>query len=631
MAEPAPVLATCQGLKLRFSAQVVLDDAALTVHAGDKLGIVGRNGCGKSSFLKILAKVDAPDDGEVAWRSGLGVGYLPQDFELDDSRTVLENVCDGARHILDLVAEFEAGQVSENRLAELQNRIEALDGWNLEPRIESAMKALSVAEPGRPVAELSGGERRRVALCRAIVGEPELLILDEPTNHLDAESIEWLEQFMAAYRGACVFVTHDRYFLDRVANRMAELSGGRFFAHEGGYAGYLAAKAERQAIDANTEARRQSYLRRELKWVRAGVQARRTKEQKRLDRFHEAESRDAPEEEVNAQILIPPAPKLGNIVVSLENVAKSLGGTRLFSGLNLDFEPGTCTGVIGRNGLGKTTLIRILMGQMEPDEGQVTIGQKTQFNYADQSRLTIDGAKSMVEEIGGGSEFIQFGGQKLHVRSYLSRFLFAGETVHARIDTLSGGEQNRVVLAKILHAGGNFLILDEPTNDLDLATLRVLEEAILGFTGVALVVSHDRFFLDRIADRIVAFEGGGRVFIQEGNYSYYAEKRAERRIPDSAEKPAKTPKIAKKKPGRPRNLSWKEERELEGIEPAILEAETRVAEIEAMFADPDFYQKHGNDAESLTAERDGLQAELESLFSRWEELEKIRKEAEQSG
>ncbi len=628
MAESGPVLATCQDLKLRFSNQIVLDEAALTIHAGDKLGVVGRNGCGKSSFLKILAKKDAPDDGTVAWRNGLVVGYLPQDFELDDERTVIENVQDGARHILDLVDEFEGGNVSENRLAELQNQIEAMDGWSLEPRIETAMKALSVAAANRRVSELSGGERRRVALCRAIVGEPELLILDEPTNHLDAESIEWLEEFMKAYRGACIFVTHDRYFLDRVANRMAELSGGRFFSHEGGYSDYLAAKEERQSMDANTEARRQSFLRRELKWVRAGVQARRTKEQTRLDRFFDTESQEAPEDEVDAQIIIPPAPKLGNIVVHLKNVSMELGGKSLFQGLNLDFTGGTCTGVIGRNGLGKTTLIRILMGTLQPDEGEVTIGQKTIFNYADQSRMAIDGSKSMIDEVGAGSEYVQFGTQRLHIRSYLTRFLFNDETVHARIDTLSGGEQNRVMLAKILHAGGNFLVLDEPTNDLDLATLRVLEEAILGFTGVVLVVSHDRYFLDRVADRILAFEGDGEVVIQEGNYSYYAEKRGQRRTQKAPETPLKKKRELKKKPKRPRKLSWNEERELEGIEPAILEVETRVEAIDAMFNDPDFYDKHGADAEALAAERETLRSKLEALFARWEELEKIRVEAE---
>lgn len=624
MSEPAPVLATCQDLQLRFSAQVVLNGAALTIHQGDKLGIVGRNGCGKSSFLKILAKVDAPDEGDVAWRQQLLVGYLPQDFELDDERSVEENVRDGARHILDLIDEYEGGQVSDARLTELQNKIDGFDGWSLDARVENAMRELSAPPADKRVGDLSGGEKRRVALCRALVGEPELLILDEPTNHLDAESIEWLENFLKTYRGACVFVTHDRYFLDRVATRIAELATGRFFAHEGGYADYLAAKAERQNIDSNTEAKRQSFLRRELNWVRAGVQARRTKERKRLDRYWDVADKEAPEQELEVELLIPPPPKLGNIVVNLEGVGMARGGKQLFSGLDLQFEAGSCTGVIGRNGVGKTTMLNIMMGLLEPDEGEVTIGQKTQFNYADQTRLAVDGSKSMIQEVGGGSDYVQFGNQKLHIRSYLSRFLFNDETVHAQIDTLSGGERNRVMLAKLLRHGGNFLVLDEPTNDLDLATLRVLEEAIDAFDGVTLIVSHDRYFLDRVADRIIAFEGDQKIVIQEGNYSYYAEKRAQRR--SAAAGSAKAPKTVKKKPkaDKPKKLSWKEERELESIEPTILETETRIEEIDAMFADADFYTNHGDQAEALNAERDELKSKADELYARWEELEAIR-------
>lgn len=627
MAERAPVLATCRELQLRFSAQTVLNGAALTIHAGDKLGIVGRNGCGKSSFLKILARAEQPDEGEVSWKQGLVPGYLPQDMTLDDDRTVLENIRDGARHILDLIDEFESGHATPARLADLQNKIEALDGWNLDPRIETDMKALNVPAPDRIVRDLSGGERRRVALCRALVGEPELLILDEPTNHLDTESIEWLEGYMKAYRGATVFVTHDRYFLDRVASRIAELDGGRFWSHEGGYADYLIAKEERQALDANTEVRRQKYLRRELEFVRAGVQARRTKEQKRVDRYYEVAAQEGPKEELDIQLVIPPPPKLGNIVVKLENVAMERGGKRLFRGIDLEFAGGTCTGIIGRNGLGKTTLLSILQGKLEPDEGKVTIGERTQFNYADQNRLVMDGSKNMLEEVGAGSDTVQFGSERIHIRSYLKRFLFTDETLHSRIDALSGGEQNRVMLAKILRVGGNFLILDEPTNDLDLATLRVLEEAILAFPGVVLVVSHDRFFLDRVADRIVAFEGDSRVVIQEGNYSYYVEKRKEqlaRSKPIASASPvAAAPSKDRARAERPRKMSWKEERELEGMEPEILRVEERLAEIETAFADPDFYKQHA-EADAMTKEQTELKAKLETLYARWEELEQIR-------
>ncbi|MFT5466175.1 MAG: ATP-binding cassette subfamily F protein uup [Verrucomicrobiales bacterium] len=627
MSEPAPVLATCQDLQLRYSAQTVLDSASLTIHTGDKLGIVGRNGCGKSSFLKILAKVDQPDEGEVSWRQQLLVGYLPQDFELDDERSVEENVRDGARHIMDLIEEFEGGKGSDARLTEVENKIERFDGWSLDARVETALRELSAPAADRRVGDLSGGEKRRVALCRALVGQPELLILDEPTNHLDAESIEWLESYLKSYRGACIFVTHDRYFLDRVASRIAELATGRFFPHEGGYQDYLEAKVERQSNDSNTEAKRQSFLRRELGWVKAGVKARRTKERKRLDRYWEVADKEAPEEELEVELLIPPPNKLGNVVVNLHNIGSERGGKRLFKGVDLEFEAGTCTGIIGRNGVGKTTLLNIMMGLLDPTEGTVKIGQRTEFNYADQARLAVDESKSMIEEVGGGSDYVQFGNQKLHIRTYLARFLFNDETVHAKIETLSGGEKNRVMLAKLLRKGGNFLVLDEPTNDLDLATLRVVEEAIDAFSGVTLAVSHDRYFLDRVADRIIAFEGDGNIVIQEGNYSYYAEKRAHRRKAAAA-RPAKAAKTTKSEPkaAKARKLSWKEERELEGIEAAILEVEARVEEINELFNDPEFYVKRADEAEPLAAERDGAKRKAEKLYKRWEELEEIKAE-----
>jgi len=631
MADLGEVLASCQDLHLRYSRHVVLDGAALTCHAGDKLGIVGRNGCGKSSFLKILARIEEPDRGTVSLRSGVIIGYLPQDFELDDSATVLENVRGGARHILDWIEQFESGDLSGARLVEAQNRIEALHGWSLDARIETAMKALNTPPADKPVAGLSGGEKRRVALCRAIVGEPDLLLLDEPTNHLDTESIEWLEGFLQQYRGACVFVTHDRYFLDRVATRIAELDGGRFFSHQGRYQDYLAAKAERQAIEASTDARRQRFLRQELEWVRAGVQARRTKEQKRLDRYHELAAQEGPAKELDMQLIIPPAPKLGNVTVNAEGLGMTLGGKRLFSGLNLQFEAGTCTGIIGRNGLGKTTMLRALMGTLRPDEGTVVIGDRVQFNYADQNRLALDPNRSMVEEVGAGSEFVAFGGEKLHIVTYLKRFLFFDEQLHARIETLSGGERNRVMLAKLMRHGGNFLILDEPTNDLDLATLRVLEEAILGFEGVVVVVSHDRFFLDRVADRIIAFEGEGRVEVQEGNYSYYIEKRKERLARLAPAKPvavAAEAKAEKRKAERPRKLTFKETREFEGIEPLILEKETGAEELEKLLADPEFYRERAAEAAKVHADLEALRTEIATLYARWDELETIRASAE---
>jgi ATP-binding cassette subfamily F protein uup len=632
MAEPGETLVTCRGLQLRYGSQRVLREASLTCHAGDRLGIVGRNGCGKSSFLKILAREEQPDEGEVSWRSGLVVGYLPQEFALDDAATVRENVRSGARHLLDWIDRYEHGDLSGDRLTEALNRIEARDGWSLEARIDTAMQALGLPAPDRVAGNLSGGEKRRVALCRALVGEPDLLILDEPTNHLDTESIEWLEAYLAGFRGGCVFVTHDRYFLDRVATRIAELDQGRFFSHAGRYQDYLAAKVERQAAEAGAEARRQRFLRRELEWVRAGVEARRTKDQKRLARYHETAALDGPEEELDVSLIFPPAPKTGNIIVRAEGIGKSLGGKRLFAGLDLEFTAGTCTGIIGRNGQGKTTLLRVLMGEEIPDEGTVTIGDRTRFNHADQNRLALDGSRSMAQEVGAGSEFVAFGNETLHLAAYLKRFNFADEQLHARIDTLSGGERNRVLLAKLMRRGGNFLVLDEPTNDLDLPTLRVLEEAILGFAGVVLVVSHDRYFLDRVADRIVAFEGDGRVVVREGNYSDYLEARRARSSGSSPGTRARTADpgpapggaATASRPARPRKLSFKETRELEEIEGRILEKEEAAAERERLLEDPEFYRTRAAEAAAVHAALEELRAEIAGLYGRWEELEAIR-------
>ncbi len=638
----AEAVVSCTDLRLSFGGtELVLDGATLAVHEGEKMGLVGRNGCGKSSFLKILAGVDQPDGGDIARKSGLVTGYLPQEFELREDATVTENIHDGAAHILGLLERYEQPGLSTAESQRLLDAIEAADGWTVESRIETLMRAIGTPPGERPVAGLSGGEKRRVALCRALAGQPDLLILDEPTNHLDAESIAWLEDYLRGYSGALIFVTHDRYFLDRIVTRIAELDHGSFFTHEGNYGDYLAAKAERQAIAQATEAKRQSFLRRELQWVRAGVKARTTKARSRLDNFYEIAGQDAPPEELEMDLILPPPPPLGNTVVELENVAAEIDGRRLFSELSHRFEAGRCTGIVGRNGLGKTTLLRILMGQREPETGEVSIGKRTQFNYVDQNRLALDESKSILEEVSAGSDFVAFGAEKLSVRGYLRRFLFSDQRINERISILSGGEKNRVLLAKVLREGGNFLVLDEPTNDLDLPTLRVLEEAILAFTGTVVVVSHDRYFLDRVADQIIAFEGDGQVIIQEGNWSYYREKRQAREkavaaatskakpAQKSCGKPSSQPDQQNQDPKRerPRKLSWKESRELESIEPTILEKEDRIEAIEKQFADPDFYKNHAEEVSTLQDEMHTLQAEVEGLYTRWAELETIRDEA----
>lgn len=629
-------LLSASELVLSYGDHRVLDGATLAVYENDKIGIVGRNGCGKSTFLKITAGEENADAGGISQRNGLVTGYLSQDFTLREEASVLENVRDGAAHVIDLIAKYElAAADATDESGRLLDQIEACDGWNLDARLESLMRELSAPPADRLVGELSGGEKRRVALCRALAGNPDLLILDEPTNHLDAESIDWLEAFLKQFRGACLFVTHDRYFLDRIATRVAELDGGRFFSHEGNYSDYLSAKAERQEAEMAKDQRRRRFLRRELEWVRAGVKARSTKARSRLDNYHAIAAETGPTEELDMELILPSPQGLGNVVVNAEEIGACIPDTNewLFAGLNLTFEAGTCTGVIGRNGLGKTTLLRILLGQQDPIQGKVQIGKRTVFNYIDQHRVALDGNKSVLEEVAGKTDFVQFGADKISVRAYLKRFLFTDDRIHMRIDVLSGGERNRVVLAKILRNGGNFLILDEPTNDLDLQTLRVLEEAILAFSGCVLVVSHDRYFLDRVCDRVIAFEGNSEVFVSEGNYSYYREKNRERlnsQKRGGAQMTAATqkPKGESRKKPNARKLKWKEERELEGMEEAILAEEEKAANIEEKLNSPEFYAENASKLPELTADLEALKAKIQGLYDRWEELESIKSESE---
>lgn len=630
MARPGSAsILTAQNLFVRYNEQVVLDNASLSIHEGDRIGLVGRNGSGKSTFLRILAEVLQPDQGTVARRRGLRVGYLPQEFALDPALTVEENIRVGVAHVQELINEFESLPGHTKRHDVLEEQILLLDGWSLDNRIETAMSKLNAPPGDARIDNLSGGEKRRVALCRAVVSQPDLLILDEPTNHLDAESIEWLIDYLDAYPGAFVVVTHDRYFLDRVTSQITELSNGTFFSYEGNYTGYLVQRAERMAAAETAEHKRQMFLKRELEWVRRAPEARRTKSKARIDAYYEVESQGPPEIDRDIDLVVPPAPQLGNRVSELIDVGMELeDGRRLFSGFDFMFEAGQRIGITGRNGLGKTTLLKIILGQVEPTSGEVRTGQLTRFNYVDQARLMLNDNDTVLEAMSDGSEYVMFGGQKIPVRGYLKRFLFTDDRLVTQVRFLSGGERSRLLLAKILRNGGNFLILDEPTNDLDLATLRILEEALLAFTGVVLVVSHDRYFLNRICTGILAFEGHGQVSYSVGSYDYYWEKR--QRMLESfgadpgsattvAEKPRKAAAVTKT-----RKLSYKEARELEGMEAKILAKEERVASIEMLFSDADFHQKHGDQAQALHDEIDATRKEVEGLYARWEELEAIK-------
>jgi ATP-binding cassette subfamily F protein uup len=621
-------------LVVRYNERAILRAATLGIDEGDRIGLVGRNGSGKTTFLKILASLLTPDSGAVTARRDLVISYLSQDFTLEASLDVRGNVRRGAWRTLDLIAEFEGLPAESKRHEELEQRIQVLGGWTLEQRVETAMSHLDCPPGERPIDTLSGGEQRRVALARAIVSQPELLILDEPTNHLDPESIEWVAGFLENFRGAFLVVTHDRYFLDRVVNRIVELSDGKFFCHAGNYTDYLLDKAERQAGDATIEHKRQMFLKKELAWVRQGQRAQRSKQKNRFERYYETAAEERPPVEEDMELVIPPPPPLGNRVLELTNLGMELGGRALFTGFNFAFENGRRIGLCGRNGLGKTTLLKLIVGQLEPTEGTVKLGQLTKFNYVDQSRLQLNEEHTVLDEAADGTEWVQWGEAKISLRSYLKRFLFADERILTQVKHLSGGERSRLLLARVLKRGGNFLILDEPTNDLDLPTLRVLEEALLSFPGVVCVVSHDRYFLNRVCTDILAFEGDGAIHHNAGDYDDYLEKKrkaaelAERWSPGPTRQRA--PKISSRpaepasKPLKPGKLSFKLMRELESIEPQILALEEEIARIDNLFASPDFHRTHAAQTNDLLTALAVAKEKLPQLYSRWEELETLK-------
>ncbi|MSR42571.1 MAG: ATP-binding cassette domain-containing protein [Pedosphaera sp.] len=635
MSDSAPALITSSDLVVAFNDRVVLDKATLAIHEGDRVGLVGRNGAGKSTFLKVLAGQRTPDSGIVAARRNLVVSYLSQEFTLDLKKNVLENIRDGARHVLDLIAEFESLPAASKRHAELEERISHLDGWNLDNRIEIAMSHLNTPLGDRDITTLSGGEKRRVAMCRTLVSQPDLLILDEPTNHLDPESIEWLAEFLEDFGGAFLVVTHDRWFLDRVTNLTVELAEGRFYSYEGGYTEYLLAKAERQQAEAVVEHKRQMFLDKELAWVRKGPRAQRTKSKDRFERYYAVAAQAGPPVEEDMELVIPPPPPLGNRVVNLNNLAIELGGRTIFRDFTFTFENGDRIGVAGRNGLGKTSLLRAIIGELPASDGTVKVGQLTKFNYVDQSRLQLREERTVLDEVGDGTEFVIWGNGKLSLRSYLKRFLFTDDRINLQVKHLSGGERSRLLLARILKQGGNFLILDEPTNDLDLNTLRVLEEALIAFPGVVLVVSHDRYFLNRVCTGMLAFEGDERIAYSVGNYDYYLEKKRRANAPVAAPRENAGDWSGKKSgaPGRDaaaksankgRRLSFKETRELDGMEAEILKVEQEIGRIENLFADPEFHKTHIAQTNGLVAELAVHKGKLNQLFARWTELEAVK-------
>jgi ATP-binding cassette ChvD family protein len=522
----------------------VLKNIYLSFFYGAKIGIIGLNGAGKSTLMKIIAGLDQQYQGNVVWSPGYTVGYLPQDPPLNEQKTVKENVMEGVQHVYDALAEYDEINVKfglpeyyedadkmeklMNRQAELQDIIDATDAWNMDSKLERAMAALNCPPGDWSVENLSGGERRRVALCRLLLQKPDVLLLDEPTNHLDAESIDWLEQHLQQYEGTVIAVTHDRYFLDDVAEWILELDRGEGIPWKGNYSSWLEQKSQRLALEEKVASKRRKTLERELEWVRMAPKARHAKGKARLNSYETMLNEEQKQKEEKLEIFIPNGPRLGNKVIEAIHVAKAFGEKTLFSDLNFMLPPNGIVGVIGPNGAGKTTLFRLIMGLEQVDAGSFEVGETVKLSYVDQQHKDIDPNKSVYQVVSQGNEAIRMGGRDVNVRAYLSRFNFSGADQEKKCAVLSGGERNRLQLAVALKQEGNVLLLDEPTNDIDVNTLRALEEGLESFAGCAVVISHDRWFLDRICTHILAFEGDGQVFFFEGSYTEYEVNKAQR-------------------------------------------------------------------------------------------------------
>ena len=529
---------------IKQTNKTILKNIYLSFFYGAKIGIIGLNGAGKSTLLKIIAGIDNDYQGDVVWAPGYSVGYLPQDPPLDDNKTVLELVKEGVQEVVDALEEYEEinkkfglPEYYENedkmnelfaRQAEVQGILDSTDAWNLDTRLNRAMAALNLPPADQKAEHLSGGERRRVALCRLLLKKPDVLLLDEPTNHLDAESIDWLEQHLNQYEGTVIAVTHDRYFLDDVAGWILELDRGEGIPWKGNYSSWLDQKSKRMAQEEKAASKRRKTLERELEWVRMAPKARQAKGKARLNSYDRLLNEDQKEKEQHLEIFIPNGPRLGNNVIEAQGISKSFGEKVLYKDLTFTLPPAGIIGVIGPNGVGKTTLFRLIMGLETPDSGTFSVGETVKLAYVDQQHKDIDPNKSVYEVVSQGNELMRMGGREINARAYLSRFNFAGADQEKKCGVLSGGERNRLQLALALKQEGNVLLLDEPTNDIDVNTLRALEEGLEAFAGCAVVISHDRWFLDRICTHILAFEGDGNVFFFDGNYSDYEVNKAKR-------------------------------------------------------------------------------------------------------
>ena len=623
-------LVTLKDIHKTWGENPVLRGISLVVEDGDRIGVVGPNGCGKTTLLRIVAGLDEADDGKRTQRRGARLGYLPQDPAYDPGQSVRDAVraglqgreailreLDGVHHAL---AEGDEVRTLANRQEELENRLALLGGHDVEHRVEELVHQLGLPDADAPCGNLSGGERRRVALARLLLSAPDLLLLDEPTNHLDALVTDWLEDFLLQSRLPLLMVTHDRYFLDRVVDRIVEIDRGKAYPYEGGYGEFLVLRAERLASERKTEETRLNLLRRETRWMRRGPPGRSTKAKARIRRFFRLADTAPEPTDLEPAFTIPAGPRLGSKVIYIVKATKRYGDRLVLPALDLEIHPGDRVGIVGPNGAGKTTLLRLCQGLLEPDGGRVEIGSTVKFGYLDQTRADLDPDRSVVREVGDGSVWVRLGARDVRVETFLESMLFDKRQFDTPVRELSGGEQNRILLAKLLLKDGNVLVLDEPTNDLDLMTLRVLEEAVVAFPGVVLAVSHDRYFLDRIATRIVYLDGEGNARLHPGDLSGLIERmKAEAKRPHgkrAAEKP-------KRERERTRKLSYQERKELDDLPDRLHEAEERLAALDAKLADPAFYGQPERRVKDITAERKQAADEVARLYARWEELEAI--------
>ncbi len=626
-----PIL-VAENLSKSYGDVKLLDGVDLSIHEGERVGLVGSNGAGKSTLARVLLGIDTADEGRVARRREATIRYLPQEPDLPLDRTARDIVFDGLGAWADA---FRAHDTLSHRIAALEpgwetllaeqaasaHEVERLGGWERGRRVDVFLEQLGLLQVLRPIEELSGGERRRVALAQLLVEEPTLAILDEPTNHLDADTIEWLETYLKQqYGGALLLITHDRYVLDRVVTRTLEIDQGHVHSYSGGWHSYLMAKAERMAHASRAEANRKNLLRTELEWLRRSPKARTSKSKARVDRAVALRDAQGPQAERVARFELQ-TERLGGTILETDNLSLELGGRALVQGLSFVLQRGERIGIVGPNGVGKTTLLKGILGDLEPSEGRVVVGQNTKFAYFDQGRSGLDEAESLQHNVAEDRSHVQFQGKSVDIRSYLKRFLFEPHRARDRVSALSGGERARAALAKMLLVPANVLVLDEPTNDLDVTTLATLEEMLVEGQSTALIVCHDRYFLDRVATGILAFEDDGRVTAYAGNYSDYRERRAERdadreRASPAIEKAAK-PRAAIK----PGKLSYKEKIELEQIVVSIEQTEAKAAEIEAALGDPALYAERASEVPATVERQRETQEELDRLMTRWMELE----------